>query len=453
MVNDIREIMREAVASPPAEGDALADVLRSGRRRVRRRRTGVVAGALVLAAVVTVGIGWRPGGKDGDQVANRTVPQAQGPVLRIGDATAAVEGTDYDVLSSYTNKDLNAANGQYYDGVTDDGLILFRDGPHGVDNTERLALLDPVTEKKTWLPDLADDQQMIPLELGAERLVFASLGFTSDGDPGVLTMHVLDRARMQWATITWPSLPAGAEPFGGEVGPDGRLYVGVRATEGSPPPGGWPTGPDGEADDAAAKGDTFDLWSVSLTDAGDVRDEGLRVGAFAFTDDALVWSTTTNGINDRIHVRDLATGAEHDFDPKSGERCNLLGFGATGDRIVLSQYCGTYDDGRDDRIQVLSTDGDLVTTIQGDGIEGWIADNGSRDGHLVLVRSHTATTEGQYVYDLDTGGWKRVSDSVSSWALGGSAPSGQLLWDTAYGDGKGDLGQDQGATQWLVRWR
>ena len=78
-----------------------------------------------------------------------------------------------------------------------------------------------------------------------------------------------------------------------------------------------------------------------------------------------------------MHVRDLATGEEHDFDPHAGERCNLLAFGAGGDRIVLSQYCGTYADGvRDDRVQILTTDGDQVVTLQDSGVEGGIATAG-----------------------------------------------------------------------------
>ncbi len=39
-----------------------------------------------------------------------------------------MEGADYRVLASHTNDNLNRGNGQYLDGVTDDGLVLFRDG-------------------------------------------------------------------------------------------------------------------------------------------------------------------------------------------------------------------------------------------------------------------------------------------------------------------------------------
>ncbi|HWJ10414.1 MAG TPA: hypothetical protein VNS46_13635, partial [Nocardioides sp.] len=139
MVNDLREIMQQAVAAPPTDDTDLGAVLRGGRSRVRRRRAGlatVVAAAATVTAVAGIGI-WSTGGGDGDRVANQTVPRPDGPVLGLSDATPAVAGTDYELLASYTNKDLDADNGQYYDGVTDDGLILFRDGPHGVENRTR----------------------------------------------------------------------------------------------------------------------------------------------------------------------------------------------------------------------------------------------------------------------------------------------------------------------------
>ena len=80
-----------------------------------------------------------------------------------------------------------------------------------------------------------------------------------------LVAFVFDRDTRQWSTMRWPSLPAVEFPSA-DLGPDGRLYVSVPATQGQIPEGGWPTGPDGEADDADAEGDTYHLWSVSLTD-------------------------------------------------------------------------------------------------------------------------------------------------------------------------------------------
>ena len=65
-----------------------------------------------------------------------------------------MEGRDYRVLASYTNENLDRDNGQYFDGVTDDGLILFRDGPRIGPARPRFALMDPATGEKDWLPDL-----------------------------------------------------------------------------------------------------------------------------------------------------------------------------------------------------------------------------------------------------------------------------------------------------------
>lgn len=445
MVNELRDLMQQLVASPPEGDSGLGAVLTGGRSRVRRRRRGlatVVAAAATVAAVAGAGI-WS-GGEDGDRIADRTVPRPDGPVLGLGDATQAVEGTDYDVLASYTNKDLDAGNGKYYDGVTDDGLVLFREGPGGVENKARLALMDPATGEKDWLPDHDLGGQPHPVHLGRDRLVLTT--WITDQGEGLRAM-VFDRGTRAWSTVTWPGLSRKAEHWTAEVGPDGRLYVGVPATQGSPPPGGWPTNDSGEADDSGAEGDTYDLWSVALDDPADVRDERLRVGSFAFADDALVWTATTDGTNSRIHVRDLATGDESDFDPRSGERCNVLSFGVTGDRIVVGQYCGDYDDGRDDRVQVLTTDGEPVTTIQGNGIDGFVS------GGLVQVTAYGARTAGTYVYEPDTGRFVRVSDGVSSYSLGGLVPDGYLMWDTPVGAAEDPQEPIPGATQWLVRWR
>lgn len=444
MVNEVRALLHEAAATPPADDIDLAGVLAGGRRHVRRRRArfgGGLAVAVVGAVAVSALVGQGTDGRD--TPAASVVPRPEGPVVRLADARQAKEGVDYDVLSSYTNEDLNAANGQYYDGVTDDGKILFRDGPHGPQNSVKYALLDPATGVKDWLPPLPEGHQTFATDLGRDRLVL--LTFRTDRGTG-LRAWVYDRAARTWSAMEWPGLPRKADLFQAEVAPDGRLYVSVPATTGTPPPGGWPMGPDGEADDAAAQGDTYDLWSVSLTDSADARDEHRRVGDVAFTDDAMIWSAVSGGVNDRIHVRDLATGAEHDFDPRSGKRCNLLGFGALGDRIVLSQYCGTYDNGRDDRIQVLTTDGELDTTIQGDGVSGWVT------GGVVKVTSYERDRAGTFVFEPDSGRFARVSDANSSYGLGGPVPDGYLLWDTPVGTASSPQEPIPGATQWLARW-
>lgn len=451
MVNEMRTLLREAAAQSPRGETDLSAVLAGGRRRVRRRRVAVACAVVAVAAVGTTVVVVDPGGSDTNRVAERRVPRPDGPVLRLADAGAAVAGRDYERVATHTNEDLAWKNGRTFDGVTEDGQILFVELGNDIRNQTRIALRDPATGRNDWLPAIPPQLRPRPVSLGRERLVF-SVG-EEPGQP--LRVLVFDRAARTWSQTTWPALPRG-ERYSTAMGPDGRLYVGVPATTGEAPAGGWPTGPDGEADDAGAEGSTYALWSVSPTDAADVRDERLRVGSFDFTDSALVWTAATNGTNRQIRVRDLASGEERAFDPHSGERCNLLGFSASGDRIVLGQYCGTYEDGRDDRVQILTTEGRTLTTIQGDGIDGGLGDGGTGgNGHLVTVQAWAADEEGTYVYDLDTDRFLRITDSVSGYPGGGPTRAGELLVSTAYGEGASqepEPGMDLGATQWLVRW-
>lgn len=464
MVNELRDLMHRAVDTPPDEPTDLGAVLVGGRRAVRRRRRTVLASVASAAAVaVTAGLLTAGGSSDPDRVAGNVVPRPEGPVVRLDDAIAGAKGEDYDLLAQHTNDDLATENGQYFDGVTDDGLILLRDGPRGSDNTERLALLDPTTGKRDWLPSRSGGAQAPAVELGADRLVLVSvepssvdLGTDGTGFTGTLRADVFDRSSRTWSTISWPALGEIDATAWTRRGPDGRLYLGLPATRGAPSSTSGTPGPDGEVDDSGAEGHTYDLWSVSLSDSRDVRDERLRFGALAFTDDAMIWTEVSGGVNDRVHVRDLVSGAEHDFDPRSGERCNLLDLGATGDQVVLSQYCGDYDDGRDDRVQVLTTDGELVTTVQGDNVSGGVA--GGPDSGLVTITSYEEEREGTYVLELASGRLVRVTDSVSSYATGGTTtPPGYLIWDTAVGPGEVDMddgmAMDRGATVFAVRWR
>lgn len=433
MVNELRELLSANAAAPPHDPLDLADVVAGGRRRVRRRRVATLGGTALATAAVLVGgaLVWPSSPPDFEAAG---VPRPDAPTLRLTDARPATEGTDYRVLASHTNENLDQDNGQYFDGVTDDGLILFRDGPRMDQLWPRHALMDPATGDKDWLPTLDVGQsQTWPVELGEDRLVLVG---AEGGLRSRLVLHVFDRDLRQWDTLTWPDLPRTMDPWAAAVGPDGRLYVPVPETQGEPPEGGWPVGPDGEADDADAEGDTFRLWSASMTDPSDIRDEGLTVGSFAFTDESMVWTDATNGDSGLVHVRDLDTGEEHAFDPDSGEKCNLLSFGATDDRVVMGQYCGTYEGGvRDDRVQVLDTDGNQVVTLQGSSIDGGLmSDAGSG---LVTVTSREPDGVGTYVYDLGSERFLRISEDVSSWGTGGPTPAGQFLWNTPVNRGRG----------------
>lgn len=422
MVNDLKDMLRANVAAPPSDDLDLHEIVGAGQRRVRsRRRVALGSAALATAAVVAAGAVVLP--QDADPAAPvASIPAPDAPTITLADATRAVPGQDYRELASYTNEDLNADNGQYLDGVTDDGLILFRDGPRAGQWFPRFALMDPATGEKDWLPRLegVGQDQTWPVELTSERLVLLSL---ENGLRGEMRAHVFDRSAREWTTMTWAGLPSVDFPRA-VAGPDDRLYVRVPATEGHSM----------RSDESDFEGDTFALWSVSLTDPADARDEGLVVGDVAFTDDAMIWTDRT-GDAGMMHVRDLASGEESTVDPQVDDRCNVLGFGASGDRVVLSEYCGTYDEGRDDRVQVLGLDGEQVVTIQGNGIDGWLP-NGS---DVVNVSVHNGDdTSGTYVYDLTDGRFLRVSDGLSSWGLGGPVGTDrQFMWHTPVNKGNG----------------
>jgi hypothetical protein len=450
MVNELRELLRSNADSGPQDPVDLSDVLKGGRRRVRRRRLTAVGGtALASAAVIGLTTLVWPSPPD---LGAAGVPIPEGPVLRLTDATDAVKGEDYRVLATHTNKNLEMDNGQYFDGVTDDGMVLFRDGPRRTQWRARYALMDPATGDKAWLPapPVPDQETLWPVVLDEERLVLTGFATPdsedvdqSSGDDMFDQMRlyavVYDRTAGAWTRLEWPDLPGVEGPGSTVLGPDGRLYVRVLASRGGPPEGGWPKGPDGEADDSDAPGNTYDLWSVSLSDPSDVRDEGLRLGSLAFTDRAMVWTDSTNGAAGKVHVRDLDTGDESAFDPHLGDKCNLLSFGATGEHVVMGQYCGDYAGGvRDDRVQVVEIDGDPVVTIQDSDLEGGL----NEPSDVVTVTTHQRGQAGTYVYDLATDRFLRVTKDHSNYWMETLTPGRNFMWSTPENGRKG-------ATQWL----
>ena len=247
MVNDLEVLLRRNVESPPPDRLDLGDVVTAGRRRVRgRRRRSVLLGSagLAVAAIGAVAALHAPLGIGPAGVAGPPAPDA--PTLHLADARDAVRGSDYRVLASYTNDNLDQANGQYFDGVTTDGQILFRDD-------SRLALMDPATGHKDWLPRRPRAQhQAWVVQLGTHRLVLiteAGFSQSSDGSMDIkIAADVFDRTPVSGAD-EWPICPPRLP--GVVMGPDHRLYVRVLATQGRPPRRRLADGPDGEAEDAA----------------------------------------------------------------------------------------------------------------------------------------------------------------------------------------------------------
>jgi hypothetical protein len=104
-------------------------------------------------------------------------------------------------------------------------------------------------------------------------------------------------------------------------------------------------------------------------------------------------------------------------------------------------WCSIGDRHDAQEVQILSTNGDEVATIEGNGVGGEIFGLGG-DDHVVTLFSHDAATEGTYVYDLRDGRFLRISQAVSNFGIFATAPDGDFLWSTP-------VNGRHGGTQWL----
>lgn len=436
-MTDLEQLMRDTVGTAPEESFDVGALVVGGRRRIRRRRTTrVLAGSVaVMAALVVVGVlaPWdtapveEPAG----------VPVPEGTVLHLGQAETAVEGRDFTEVIARDIPTYPPNSDGTISGVTDDGLLVLAQSPGRKEDRAALTLVDPASGEQDPLPNPDDVDPLTspwPLELDADRLVY----WVSP------RAQVLDRDTRRWTTVTWNGLPrlTGPEVTSAVLGPDDRIYLTINPSDSVP----------GEfGDESGAVGVSYDLWSVSLTDPTDVRDELLRVGQVDFTSTEMVWTDRDNGNGGLVHVRDLATGGERSFDPRSGARCNLLGLSVSEEDVVLNQYCGTYPgEVRDDRIQIVTTTGEPVVTIQGDGISGGIAQVGP--GDVIQISNFGIGNdglEGAYAYDLESRRLLRFSDANSIWEVGGPTPPGSLMWATPLGEGEGI--KQEGLTQYVAR--
>jgi hypothetical protein len=418
MVNELRTMLHDTVRVPPADGTDARHILAAARGRVRRRRVTVALGA----AALTVTVGATPalvgalGGLTGTTGIPASGTPPVGPVLQVADAEPAVEGRDYDVLATLVNENLERANGQYANGVTEDGHVVVQDGPHGAENRIRWGLLDPRTETTQWLPETpagaAPPEHLI--EATGGRLVFLA----EVTKPGVLVAWTYERSSNAWEQRLLDVARTGMSwensfLAGSRIGPEDRLYLAVTI------------------------GDRLvqsRLWSVPLEgegDPADLREEGV-VGDWDIEGDELTFTESTNRPSSIIHVRDLATGEERSFDAQSGSRCNALGLDQVGERIVLSQFCGETPEGRDDRVQIVTTHGDPVVTLQDDGL-----DFAGATDEFVTVRSYAEDASGAYVYEFDTGRFLRLGEGHVRYAGSHVGRGDVLTWTTPVNGGDG----------------
>lgn len=411
MVNELRNLLHESSDNAPYDAFDPASVVRAGRSRNRRRRATMI-GAAGLAAAAVIGSTVVLGAliSDKPDPASPSGPNSEpvGPVLRLSDASPADLTPAFE---SFTDLgDVNTT--RFLDGVTEDGRAIVRDSIDD-SNRSRLTLVDLATRAEDPMPDIPG-QVYVVLEANEEHIVYGAdrtVDVQSRDRTSEARAFVLDLANETWRDMRWPNLPQGTM-LGRDIGPDGRLYVAINT----------------DADAMSTidpDGMTGDLWSVSLTDPDDVRDEDQVVGNFAIDGNHLVWSELSNGMSNRLTVRDLETGEETSFDPHSGAYCTQSSLGVDADRIVMFQSCVAQNGITDDRIQVVSMTGEPMVTIQDAEIDGYV-DGG---GH-VMIRAQKPKAKGTYSYDLATGDFLRLSTTIPGVTVRFPWPvsDGWLMW-------------------------
>jgi hypothetical protein len=420
-MNDLGQLFRDAtVGEPPDHLDLVTVVRVGGNRRRRRRATTVVAASLATAAVVALGTAVVA--RTPDTASTPATDGTTGPVITLGDAVPAVEGTDYRVL---TTRESDATGDERFVGVTDDGLGVVMHAGMARKDVTPIGLVDPADGTTRWLPggpQRIDDTATIAL--GEDRLVFQESRWSAR-QPAV---RVFDRRTETWSTISWPDLPRAQLYYPTVHG--GRLYLAL---------------------DIQPSNDGFDLWSVSLDDSADVRDEHRPVlGSLDVTGDELTWTDGSSGEAARVHVRDLSTGEERSVDPHLGEGCGVVSMVRVGDRLLLGQVCG----GHDDRLQVVTMDGHPVVTVDDAKVGANIGDG----GRVAVVAGGEG---GPYVLDPVTGELWQVGSRMALWSSPEPVPDGSdfALWTTTDwfpdgGPGPVEPGPDDDPTytDHLVEW-
>ena len=103
----------------------------------------------------------------------------------------------------------------------------------------------------------------------------------------------------------------------------------------------------------------------------------------------------------------------------------------------MSQYCGTYEGGvRDDRVQVVTTAGEQVVTVQDSGVEGGQLLGG---GDFMTLTAYDRATAGTYLYDFEAGRLLRLSEGQSQWSVA-SGPTPATSSSGASGRRRSGLG-------------
>lgn len=394
-MNELTTLLRSATDQAPPEHLDIETLLRAGRSRVRRRRG--VAG-LAAAAVVGLTIGV-PQALDGPAATTPLAGQP-GQVLTLADAGAAESGLDYDVVRTFTAHSTSSTlDGDFVRGVLADGTVVVQSYPHGPDGATRIDLVAPDRTQTVDAPGSLGNY------LGASptALIFSTEGRVEQYG-GV---WLLDPS-----TRTWRRALNGQD-----------LDTNVPAQ----PITATPDRPDQIhfAASAMAGRSTRSIFEANLDEpAGSVIAKGGDVAAFG---GRVAWTAAFDAPNDRVQVRDDATGRTTAFDPDTGS-CDQKDLGLTTDRVVVMVNCA--DSGHQqtetdvvDRIDVFDLAGRPLARITGDDF-GPVR----MTDRFLTISSWKKGEAGTYTYDLVTGRFLKVEDSMSGLAGNETGTGSTLVW-------------------------
>lgn len=386
-MNDLTTLLREAAAPEPPYRIDPQQLVRSGRAKVRRRRSaaGLAAVACTAALLVAVpalrGLPGQP-------------PEPAGPpreTLTPADAGAATPGEDYQVVARHTADTTGGTpTGDFVRGALPDGRVVLQRMPRGYDGPTRVVVRDGSSERAaTANADVGNYLGATPT-----ALVFGS-------DTRGLWLLGLD-------TMTWRRTLPGA---------DLDTNTGLSV---------------------ASSGDTVFLEAAGSTDARDrplleldlARGTAREVarGGYVADDGAgtIAWTSELDGASRWVTLRDLETGREHRFDPGTGS-CVEKDLFLTRDRVVLSSSCR--DRSRDadwtdtvTRVDVYDRSGERLTRFSADELGPvWATDR-------LLVLTSTRSHPGTYTYDLESGRFLRVGKAVSGLTGPASGTHRTVVW-------------------------
>ncbi|MGY2873387.1 hypothetical protein ACVW00_000577 [Marmoricola sp. URHA0025 HA25] len=389
-MNDLDTLLRAASDQPPAGHLDPQALLRAGRSRVRRRRAVArIAGVAVVGMLGGVAA-LAGGGPDA------TPQPAAQRTLTLGDAVDARSGADYEVLQTFTGHSSDSAmSGQFVRGVLPDGTTVVQSYPHGSDGVSRIALVGASGTRTVDVPRWAENY----LGATAHALVF--------GTPTSMGLSVLDLSSLEWShAVAGQDVDTNvpAQPLTSTSGRPGQVFLAASKFAGR---------------------STRQILAVDLDrSTATVVAKG---GDVAASGDHVAWTAAYDAPNDRVVVRDLTTGKDTSFDPHTG-RCDQKDLGVTADRVVVMVNCA--DAGSEktetdvvDRIDVFDLAGHPLARITGDEL-GPVR----MTGRFLTVSSWKKDQTGSYTYDLETGRFLRVEDSMSGLAGNETGSGSTLVW-------------------------